>query len=434
MKKYFFKTVFLLFLSINYIHSQGYAGEDINSIQDFDDYSKETFGFSDDIPSSASLEKYVPLIGDQRQTGSCVAWSVAYYNLSTIYNSIFEITNWRDKYSHAFDPWFLYSTVNQLMNETTDCGQGVTIYDAYRFIKAFGGKKIMYPPYDTACNFSTNKSNYEIINRVSAPYKIKDFEVEHAREFDPYRYPLSQRQINMIKTEIAKYGFPVVVGFGNFGNTLDNVGSSGYWSPTYTPGDGNHAMTVVGYDDYKFGGAFRIVNSWGYDWGDGGYAWIPYNDFKKYAEVMYFTWINPSTIKRKNNYIREIDGYTRMNATSKKEPNRKIIYEGETSSDGKFNGYGIISFVDLDAHYAGWFTNGRLNGTFRVLTEDGFFQRVYQNGNYVSGEKLGFAENNDNLEQLELTNSYISKMFPSIRFKTNDSDADTEDGHTITEQ
>jgi len=45
-----------------------------------------------------------------------------------------------------------------------------------------------------------------------------------------------------------------------------------------------HALVAVGYDDAKvingpFGssGAFRVRNSWGPAWGEGGYGWLPYD-------------------------------------------------------------------------------------------------------------------------------------------------------------
>ncbi|MBF0102304.1 MAG: hypothetical protein HQK77_15490, partial [Desulfobacterales bacterium] len=39
---------------------------------------------------------------------------------------------------------------------------------------------------------------------------------------------------------------------------------------------GGHAVTIVGYDDTRYGGAFKILNSYGQQWGDRGYFWLPY--------------------------------------------------------------------------------------------------------------------------------------------------------------
>jgi len=39
-------------------------------------------------------------------------------------------------------------------------------------------------------------------------------------------------------------------------------------------------MILCGYDDSKgSGGAFKVINSWGTDWGDNGYIWVDYNYF-----------------------------------------------------------------------------------------------------------------------------------------------------------
>jgi C1A family cysteine protease len=48
-----------------------------------------------------------------------------------------------------------------------------------------------------------------------------------------------------------------------------------------TPSRGGHAVVAVGYDDNrKIGkdkGAVKIRNSWGTNWGAGGYGWLPYS-------------------------------------------------------------------------------------------------------------------------------------------------------------
>jgi len=56
-------------------------------------------------------------------------------------------------------------------------------------------------------------------------------------------------------------------------------------APQYPQGSsiGGHAMHVIGCDDSKqvLGqtGAFEVQNSWGPEWGDAGYCWIPYSYF-----------------------------------------------------------------------------------------------------------------------------------------------------------
>jgi hypothetical protein len=63
------------------------------------------------------------------------------------------------------------------------------------------------------------------------------------------------------------------------------------WKPTKSDynqrGFGGHAMCVIGYDDYKAGGAFQIMNSWGPGWGKEGVAWVSYEDFDHFTKEAY---------------------------------------------------------------------------------------------------------------------------------------------------
>lgn len=43
---------------------------------------------------------------------------------------------------------------------------------------------------------------------------------------------------------------------------------------------GGHATCLIGYDDARK--AFLLRNSWGVQWGDGGYTWFPYSDINGY--------------------------------------------------------------------------------------------------------------------------------------------------------
>ncbi len=51
---------------------------------------------------------------------------------------------------------------------------------------------------------------------------------------------------------------------------------------------GGHAMLIVGYDDAD--GTWLIRNSWGADWGEGGYARVPYQVMERYGMPTQF-WV-----------------------------------------------------------------------------------------------------------------------------------------------
>jgi hypothetical protein len=61
-----------------------------------------------------------------------------------------------------------------------------------------------------------------------------------------------------------------------------------------TCADGGHCMVIVGYDDSK--AAYKVMNSWGSDWGDGGFCWISYDTFQQLVPEVYSPFVN--TFKR----------------------------------------------------------------------------------------------------------------------------------------
>jgi C1A family cysteine protease len=51
------------------------------------------------------------------------------------------------------------------------------------------------------------------------------------------------------------------------------------YRPTFDTIQGGQAVVAVGYDDQRISstkGALQIRNSWGRDWGNDGYGWLPY--------------------------------------------------------------------------------------------------------------------------------------------------------------
>jgi len=61
---------------------------------------------------------------------------------------------------------------------------------------------------------------------------------------------------------------------------------------------GGQAVLAVGYDNKRrlrsHRGALLIKNSWGEDWGDGGYGWLPYQYVREALAVDFWTLVRPT--------------------------------------------------------------------------------------------------------------------------------------------
>ncbi|RKZ86584.1 MAG: cysteine protease, partial [Candidatus Parabeggiatoa sp. nov. 1] len=108
-------------------------------------------------------------------------------------------------------------------------------------------------------------------------YKIKDY----ARLF--LRTDRESLKVEIVKKSISE-DKPVLMAMNTPPSFQKLIGKD-VWQPTEKPSGsyGGHAMTVIGYDDKKYGGAFEIQNSWGTGWGKGGYIWIKYHDFANFT-------------------------------------------------------------------------------------------------------------------------------------------------------
>ena len=95
----------------------------------------------------------------------------------------------------------------------------------------------------------------------------------------------------IVDVDLLKYALtinlPIVSGIG-VGDQFGKLGSeNSLYRPTLDEAGGGHAITIIGYDDYKFGGSFRIINSYGSDWGDAGFFWMTYDDFEEAVSDAY---------------------------------------------------------------------------------------------------------------------------------------------------
>jgi hypothetical protein len=104
--------------------------------------------------------------------------------------------------------------------------------------------------------------------------KAQDFKITDIAVIDPY-------QIDDIKAQLER-GNPVITVFRDDDTFQAFWGEGIFDDPTPEPKTDNgrfQALIIVGYNEERQ--AFRVMNSWGTPWGDGGYAWISYPTYVK---------------------------------------------------------------------------------------------------------------------------------------------------------
>lgn len=239
------------------------------------------------LPAAYSLEKYCPTPMSQEGYGTCTAWSSA-YAARTIAEAI--AYGWTDKEridNEAFSPWFVYNNIKESYDY--DCKVGSYLEYAVSFLYTKGVAKKR--DYFTPCTINIP----QLITNKAYQYRID----EYSALFSLYHVVSSTQKIQKIKMSIAN-NRPVVFGadcYESFRKAKEK------WNGVKDYLLGGHAMCVVAYDDAKYGGAFLIQNSWGTDWGVGGFSWITYSDFASVADEAFEIYVKPKNFITKSNLL-----------------------------------------------------------------------------------------------------------------------------------
>ena len=262
------KNIFLLFLifSIN-AFSQGFIrSKDFYKQDNFIEITRSA------KPVKKSLYNYAAYTHKQKGA-TCVTHAIA-QGMTILYSKRNKSSDRKKNTLNSFSPYFAY------VNLSTDPNSGLQTRDGLDYMMKYGNPLITYVEYDEY--YPWTSSVITSLSKISSS-KIKKAK-ENAKKFKLKDYK-QLSTIDGIKQSISQ-NQPVVY-------CIDYVPPSFYklkncktedcfWDPDpkekLNPESRvmGHAMLIVGYDDNKQ--AVQVLNSWGKNFGNNGYFWMPYED------------------------------------------------------------------------------------------------------------------------------------------------------------
>lgn len=350
----------------------------------------EKLGFSSTIlPAKISYRKYCP--EPRLQKGAtCVAWSSAYSAYSTQTNIQMNITNSDQKWARAFDPNFIY---NFIRNESDfNCELGTLIYNALITLENYGCKPNIWEPW-IKCSDSETFNEFTLA--VASNFKIITFGII--------------KMENLVENTKAALYFeePVVIGMNLTESFMNGSALSyGKWNPKPGESDaGGHSMSVIGYDDYKYGGAFEVMNSYGVTYGDKGFIWISYKDYAEKVKEAY-------VMTTQNYKVGPCSYGDCLNSFSRYKFVNGDVYEGVVKN-GELEVYGSYLYNDGSIYIGEW-KNGRKHGygIFYSISTNKWYSVYYQNDVLADSKEKGFALSETD-KKAELRIEQLAKTLPN---------------------
>lgn len=204
------------------------------------------------LPARVSLRPQMPPVYDQGQLGSCTANSIG---------AILEFNELRQREPDAATPSRLFIYYNErAMEGTVSQDSGAEIRDGIKSVAQLGAPPETYWPY--------------VISKFARKPPARAY--KEALKHEAIRYARVAQSQMALRTVLAS-GYPISYGFTVYESFETDVGANGI-VPMPGPDEstlGGHAVVAVGYRQIRGQLYFECRNSWGPDWGDHGYFWMP---------------------------------------------------------------------------------------------------------------------------------------------------------------
>lgn len=206
------------------------------------------------LPAKVDLRSFMSPVEQQGETNSCAANATA---------GAYEYLVKRHMGEDAYDVsrLFIYYNARAIDDPNNIQDEGSVLQSVIESLKEHG-----------ACSEETWAFDEEAVNEEPSEEAY-----EEAKQFLIEETELVPTDLNAWKTALAE-GHPIIFGVKLFGS-FDKHKKPGL-VPNPSPVEagreshGGHAMLCVGYSDPDQ--VFIVRNSWGPDWGDKGYCYVPY--------------------------------------------------------------------------------------------------------------------------------------------------------------
>lgn len=209
------------------------------------------------LPAEVDLEPKCSPVADQGSLGSCTGFGIVKGFREYLLN------DFGDAYT-PLSPLFLYYKERE-MEGTINDDAGAFIRDGMQILQQIGVCTEVDDPYDIT-KFTQAPSQQAIIDAS----KFKIVEYHRVDDFAHMQQALAE-------------GLPVVIGIEVYQSFESFDAAISGMIPVPKPGEqllGGHCMLVVGYKLFSDGKLYaKVRNSWGNNWGQHGYGWIPKDFF-----------------------------------------------------------------------------------------------------------------------------------------------------------
>jgi C1A family cysteine protease len=221
------------------------------------------------LPVSVDLREWCSPIEDQGALGSCTAHAgvgvIEYYE--------------RKSFGRHIDAsrLFLYKVTRNLMKMKGDTGA---------YLRTTMGAMVLFGvPPEAYWPYGEDEKEFDREPPAFCYAFAQNYQTIKYFRHDPPGTKTDE-VLRKVKAYLMK-GHPAMFGFTVY-NSIEQAGNTGK-IPFPSPKEkieGGHAIAAVGYDDKmkiknkyektETTGALLIRNSWGKEWGEGGYGWLPY--------------------------------------------------------------------------------------------------------------------------------------------------------------